>query len=207
MNHQFKKAIDSDIELIIQLDNHATFKDNPIPPDNYPPKLNKQELVIAIEKDQIFILLKDKKLIAYYWISISENEICLKSIAVDKNNRRRGIGKSIINTLTKKAEELGHSILLSVDPYNLPAISLYFSSGFVISDYRKAYFGNKHPNISRFVMKYNLKKPKLNVTTNKIIRVSDEATIRKAISEDFIGVGIQEGDLQDYRDTEIIFSN
>lgn len=82
-------------------------------------------------------------LIAYKNIDYIE----LLFIIVDNNNRRSGIGTSLLNRLI---EITNKDILLEVDNQNIEAINLYKKLNFQVINIRKKYYSNGN---DAFIMK------------------------------------------------------
>ena len=72
---------------------------------------------------------------------IINDEVYINNIAVKKEFRRKGIGKSLLSALEKKAIKVNASfITLEVRESNFPAVSLYASLGYEISGKRKKFY-------------------------------------------------------------------
>ncbi len=66
------------------------------------------------------------------------------TVAVDKNSRGKGIGKSIVKRLLEFCEKKGaECVFLEVEEGNDSAISLYSKSGFVSVGRRKGFYHGK----------------------------------------------------------------
>lgn len=71
-----------------------------------------------------------------------ENGVEISSIVINKNYRRRGLGKKILNEIIVKMKKRGIiNIYLTVSPLNNDALLLYIKNGFVIYNYKKDVYG------------------------------------------------------------------
>jgi len=104
--------------------------------------------------------LKKDKLIAWgaYRTQYKDDNLTQKetyeisSIVVDKNRRRKGMGKAILNKIIgeiKKNQQF-RNIYLTVSPLNLGALFLYLKNGFVICNFKKDVYG---PGADRVYLK------------------------------------------------------
>jgi ribosomal protein S18 acetylase RimI-like enzyme len=85
-------------------------------------------------------------------------EVC--DICVDKNYRRKGYGKFILNNINEIAKENGRDLMITVYKDNNKAISLYTQLGFLLyhNDYDNRGIGS-NPNSEYLKMiKYNVNK-------------------------------------------------
>ena len=85
--------------------------------------------------------LSDKRVVAYivYWIAADEMQIL--DLAVDERFRRQGVGRFLIKSALKRANDNGaiHAFL-EVREENKAAISLYRTLGFAEIGERKKYY-------------------------------------------------------------------
>lgn len=98
-----------------------------------------------------FVAKDNDKIIGYagFWQVADEGGIT--NIAVDKEYRRKGIAKKLIEEMIKSAKEKDLSLLtLEVRKSNLPAISLYEKYGFKSLGIRKNYY--KEPTEDAIIM-------------------------------------------------------
>lgn len=67
----------------------------------------------------------------------------ISSIVVDLSKRGQGIGKMLLDHITKEIQNNAEyqKIYLTVSPLNLPALTLYIKNGFVIYDYKPNVYG------------------------------------------------------------------
>lgn len=101
-----------------------------LPTDDYLHKLLSKEHVIALaaSSDQKVI----GGLIAYVFEKYEQerSEIYIYDLAVDKNFRRQGIARALIDHLKKVAKEMGAwMIFVQADRVDTPAVMLYESLG------------------------------------------------------------------------------
>lgn len=114
----------------------------------YPNFTNIYNLVDYINNPNYIVLVSifeniNGFLIAYKNIDYIE----LLFIIVDNNNRRSGIGTSLLNRLI---EITNKDILLEVDNQNIKAINLYKKLNFQVINIRKKYYSNGN---DAFIMK------------------------------------------------------
>ena len=96
------------------------------------------------------------KLCGFGYISIAPGEAELLRIAVNPEMRGKGIAKSILSLLHKKAKELGcEEIFLEVRESNIKAIRLYESDGYIKIGTRRGFY--KDPKEDAILYKKNLK--------------------------------------------------
>ena len=67
----------------------------------------------------------------------------ISSIVVNASKRGQGIGKMLLDHITKEIQHNANyqKIYLTVSPLNVPALSLYIKNGFVIYDYKPNVYG------------------------------------------------------------------
>lgn len=83
----------------------------------------------------------DGKLVGYVGMWIILNESHITNIAVHPAQRRKGIGRMLLETMFEKAEEFGASrMTLEVRVSNKGAQTLYKKLGFVERGLRKGYY-------------------------------------------------------------------
>lgn len=90
-----------------------------------------------------FVVEDNDKIVGYIGSTFifEDSEVLL--VAVKNSHRRKGLGKLLIETLTKKLKENDvEKIFLEVRKSNLPAINCYKTNGFVQIAERKQYYGD-----------------------------------------------------------------
>lgn len=98
-----------------------------------------------------FIASKEEQVVGYAGMWVVLDEAHIMNIAVDKTQRREGIGKKLVETLLEKARELKLiGLTLEVRAGNVAAISLYESLGFVSVASREDYY--RYPREDAIIM-------------------------------------------------------
>jgi len=78
-------------------------------------------------------------------------------LMVALSHRRRGIGRALLERAVAWARESGvRKLELHVFPWNLPAIALYESFGFVHEGYRKAHYQRSGEDVDAVLMAYRI---------------------------------------------------
>lgn len=86
---------------------------------------------------------EDSKVVGYINISYFEDTANILKIAVDKDERKKGIGFSLLEESIKLLKEKGVcKLFLEVESENLPAIGLYNKFNFKNIRTRKNYYKN-----------------------------------------------------------------
>jgi len=90
-----------------------------------------------LQTDSLYIVKKDSDVVATYrLISKTDRQahICyLGGFTIKNNMQGRGLGKEVLSSIKKTAEEKGKKrIELTVDLNNMPAIALYEKMGFLV---------------------------------------------------------------------------
>jgi ribosomal-protein-alanine N-acetyltransferase len=100
--------------------------------DPYPLAL--LENLIRTEQSHFFVAVDGRRIIGYAVASMNDKEGHIISIAVDPRHRRRGIGRTLLWTVTTKlAQEGVEQIHLEVRKGNTAAISFYERNGYKTS--------------------------------------------------------------------------
>ncbi len=85
------------------------------------------------------------------------DEFHLTAIAVHPKHQKKGLGKSILSNIFKKAKTKGAKLAtLEVDRENYPALNFYKSQGFKTTGIRKKYCRNGN---DAFIQSLDLKNP------------------------------------------------
>ena len=94
-----------------------------------------------------FQLVSGESVLGYYIALLVADEVTLMDIAVDREQRGKGIGQRLLSHCLLLAKEAGAtSCWLEVRASNVSAISLYEANGFKHIETRKGYYQNK-PNL------------------------------------------------------------
>ena len=103
---------------------------------------SEQVILSAIDEgNYTFLLAEEDKILGYIGVQwcLDEGNIC--NVVVDESARRRGIGKSLVDTLTQRAKERNVTVLfLEVNEHNAGAIALYEKFNFEKIAVRKNYY-------------------------------------------------------------------
>ena len=102
------------------------------------------------EENYTFLIAEEGDVLGYIGVQwcLDEGNIC--NVVVDESARRRGIGKSLVDTLTQRAKERNVTVLfLEVNEHNSGAIALYEKCGFTRISVRKNYYGKDSAIIMR----------------------------------------------------------
>lgn len=85
----------------------------------------------------------DSKVFAYVTFWAMDDSIEILNVAVDLPHRGLGLAKLLLqNVIREGVKREAKRLILDVRKSNLPATSLYQRSGFVITQYRKAFYTN-----------------------------------------------------------------
>lgn len=85
----------------------------------------------------------DSKVFAYLVFWALDDSIEILNLAVDLPYRGLGLAKLILQNVIREGVQRGAKrLILDVRKSNLPATSLYQRAGFVITQYRKAFYSN-----------------------------------------------------------------
>ena len=91
----------------------------------------------------IGLVATDNELIGYLFISYFGNEANILKIAVDSNNRNKGIATKLLNQMFDTLKNICvENIFLEVDENNLVALGLYRKLGFEKTRIRYMYYKN-----------------------------------------------------------------
>ena len=127
-----KRLEKADISSIINLQTNCDFTDG----------WNEQMLVSAFDNRFVaFGFYVDNLLKGFIGIDTGLYEYEIESVLVDKECRRQGIAKKLLNQAIMLAKENAiESVFLEVRKNNLPAINLYCEAGFNQIGERKGYY-------------------------------------------------------------------
>ncbi|MFT5881399.1 MAG: ribosomal-protein-alanine N-acetyltransferase [Moritella sp.] len=88
-----------------------------------------------------FLLMKDEKILGYYFASQVADEASLLNIAISPDQQGKGYGKLLINHLISQCENQGlYQLWLEVRESNVTAYQLYLNAGFNEVDRRIGYY-------------------------------------------------------------------
>ena len=143
--------------------------------------------------DSIFGLFdKDNKLAAYYWLEFKEKLLYLGTIAIQKDYYGKSIGEKIMAMIDKTAvENKFNKIALTVDPLNGRAVRFYLKHNYLITGFKRAYFGNESPNAHRLWMEKSMDQIYDFENTEKKIYCADNEATEKAVNDGFIAVKLE----------------
>lgn len=101
----------------------------------------------ADEGIRFFVYEENGAIIGYIGLQTVLDEGYITNVAVSPDNRRKGIGKALLETLDSKAEELSLSFIsLEVRESNTAAIALYNLCGYKNEGIRKRFYTNPDEN-------------------------------------------------------------
>lgn len=105
------------------------------------------------------VLERDREVIGYGIMSVAAGEAHLLNICIKKNQRRHGIGKSLLQYLLDRANRFAaERVFLEVRPSNEPALNLYEKMGFRILGVREGYYKARQGNEDAVVLVYHFGK-------------------------------------------------
>ena len=124
---------------------NATEIENLLEEENFADRWQKGEIAKSIDCGTFLgIIAKEEHIsgLIYSTVCLDEADICI--VYVKKSERKKGLGGKLIDMLLTELKEKGvKKVFLEVRKNNLPAISLYSSSGFNISGVRIKYYGDE----------------------------------------------------------------
>ena len=107
--------------------------------------------LIASEKDYVYGYYEDDLLLGFIHISKVYEVVDIVNIVVDINNRKKGIGKKLIDYVCNIFDDVDY-IMLEVRSSNESAINLYKKCGFEVINVRKKYYGNEDAIVMKKVI-------------------------------------------------------
>ena len=106
------------------------------------PSILKSELESSLSK---YIVAKNEdEVVGFAGIIILPDDVEITNIVTKKNERKKGIGKLLLDKLIQMAFELKKDISLEVNEENDAAINLYKKAGFEEIGIRKKYYNGKN---------------------------------------------------------------
>ena len=92
------------------------------------------------ELSKYIVAKKDRKVIGFAGVIILPDDVEITNIVTKKTERKKGIGKLLLDKLIQIAFELQKDISLEVNEKNESAINLYKKAGFKEVGIRKKYY-------------------------------------------------------------------
>ncbi|WP_099208222.1 ribosomal protein S18-alanine N-acetyltransferase [Urinicoccus timonensis] len=108
---------------------------------------SKESLALDLENplSHYVVLEEDGDLLAYGAFMVLVDEGHILNLAVAKDYRGQGHGKTLMEAMIQAAKDRGlRAMTLEVRPSNKPALGLYDFYGFEIKGRRKNYYGDNH---------------------------------------------------------------
>ena len=102
------------------------------------PSILKSELKNNLSK--YIVAKKENQIVGFAGIIILPDDVEITNIVTRKNERKKGIGKLLLDKLIQMAFELKKDISLEVNEENLEAINLYKKADFKEVGIRKKYY-------------------------------------------------------------------
>lgn len=104
---------------------------------------SERSIISEAESGSLFFVAEEQTITGYISCKLLLDEGYINNIAITKDYRNKGIGKMLLKTLIRAAENKKASFLtLEVRKSNTPAISLYKSLGFQEVGERKNFYCN-----------------------------------------------------------------
>ena len=102
------------------------------------PSILKSELESELSK---YVVAKENgEIVGFAGVIILPDDVEITNIVTKKSERKKGIGKLLLDKLIQMAFELKKDISLEVNEKNIPAINLYKKAGFEEVGLRKKYY-------------------------------------------------------------------
>jgi [ribosomal protein S18]-alanine N-acetyltransferase len=97
------------------------------------------------------------KPVGFVLVRVAADEAEILTIAVDKSERRHGVGTALIETVLRSLHQLrAKSLFLEVDEQNNAAVNLYKQLGFRLVAKRPSYYDTPSGKSSALVMRLDL---------------------------------------------------
>ena len=101
------------------------------------------EAELARDWAKIWVARTDTDVAGFALTWHAADEVHLLDLVVDETQRRRGLGRSLLDALIADARKSGgRLVLLEARASNEPALALYRSAGFFVTDVRRAYYSD-----------------------------------------------------------------
>lgn len=134
------KAKRSDVKVILALEKQAGSK-------MYCARTSAQEIEDCIRRQFPFLIKNKKEIVGFVVYKVLRGKaVQLNGLAIDRRFRGRGFARQAIKLILKKVRAYPRVELLA-HPYNVPALSLYLSLGFLIESWKDDYFGDGEPRL------------------------------------------------------------
>ena len=109
--------------------------------DFWSPNILENELLG--ENRNYFVAKKENVTIGFVGVMLNFPEMEIMNIVIKKSERRKGIGKLLLNKIIEFAKQNNYErIFLEVNENNFPAIKMYENFYFVQKGFRKNYYKN-----------------------------------------------------------------
>ena len=106
------------------------------------------ESELKSENSKYIVAKENGKIVGFAGLWFSPVDAEITNIVTKKTERKRGIGKALLDRLIEMAREAKRdNISLEVNENNVPAGSLYEKAGFEIAGIRKKYYNGKYNEI------------------------------------------------------------
>ncbi|MBR3613623.1 MAG: ribosomal protein S18-alanine N-acetyltransferase [Clostridia bacterium] len=102
------------------------------------PSILKSELESKLSK--YVVAKQDGNILGFAGVIMLPDDVEITNIVTKKTERKKGIGKLLLDKLIQIAFELEKDISLEVNEKNIPAINLYKNAGFKEVGIRKKYY-------------------------------------------------------------------
>ena len=138
---KFKKATIEDISVLISIEESVAGT------KIYSPMLDEKKWAEEIEKNTVYLILKDGVIVGNISYEIkNSNHAYISGFAIDSRFQNQGIGKEVLTRLLEELKD-NKRIDLVTHPDNEAALKLYKSFGFVVESKKENYFGDGEPRL------------------------------------------------------------
>ena len=125
--------------------------------DDYEKKFGKAEFMEFVLKEYNTFIVPEPNPVGYLKATTIKDQMEIISFVIDKNYRKKGIGKALLNKiLLIAANKKISSIFLEVSVENNIAINLYKKANFLKIGERKNYYSLNGRKVNAYIMKLNL---------------------------------------------------
>ena len=125
--------------------------------DDYEKKWKKKDFYSFISNQYNIFILSQPDPVGFIKARIMTDEIEIISLLIDKNFRKKGIGKNLINKILRIAKKNKiKQIFLEVSVENKIAINLYKKFNFDKIGERKKYYNQNGRSIDAYIMRLDL---------------------------------------------------
>jgi ribosomal-protein-alanine N-acetyltransferase len=113
---------------------------------------------LALENTIFIVATTNCQIVGYCGMYLCGDEGEITNVVVQKNDRNKGIGQTMLQALIEKAQQRGaRTYFLEVRVSNQGAISLYLKFGFVIKGIRKGLY--QKPTEDGYIMAFSHQLP------------------------------------------------